>query len=255
MKRLPLLQLLYQRYPDIPREELFAKVLCGEVRVGDGIITDHKELIPADSPLELIDGGFVSRGGEKLDAALQAFGLDISGMVFVDAGASTGGFTDCLLSRGARLVHAVDVGYNQLHYRLREDPRVLVHEKTNLMELRRLEPQPHAAVADLSFRSLRRAAAKLLSLTSEGWGLVLFKPQFEQGYSGTFTSGKALWRESRSPFSGLVSDDHQREEIFSLLERDLKEEGVMVEARVDSPVHGKKKGNQESILKIYRMEE
>lgn len=215
------------------------------------MISDHKHPFPGDADIVLTEERFVSRGGEKLDAAIAALNIDVSGKVFLDAGASTGGFTDCLLQRGAALVHAVDVGYNQLHYRLREDPRVLVHERTNLMELRRVWPEPDAAVADLSFRSLRRAAAKLLSLTREGWALVLFKPQFEQGYSGTDQSGKRNLK-NRGGFSGLVSDLRQREEIFSLLEKDLAREGIVVEERVESPVAGKKKGNRELVLKIRR---
>jgi 23S rRNA (cytidine1920-2'-O)/16S rRNA (cytidine1409-2'-O)-methyltransferase len=127
---------------------------------------------------------FVSRGGEKLDSALATFALDVTGRRALDAGASTGGFTDCLLQRGAASVVAVDVGWGQLHPRLRSDPRVDVRERTNL---RHLEPGQvgdafDVVVADLSFISLRTVAAALVSLTAPDGDLVLLvKPQFEAG--------------------------------------------------------------------------
>jgi 23S rRNA (cytidine1920-2'-O)/16S rRNA (cytidine1409-2'-O)-methyltransferase len=128
---------------------------------------------------------FVGRGGEKLDAALDHFGIDVSGRNALDAGASTGGFTDCLLQRGAARVTAVDVGRGQLHERLRADPRVMSKERTNI---RNLTPDDLAwapfevVVADLSFISLRTVAAALVGLAAPGADLVvLVKPQFEAG--------------------------------------------------------------------------
>lgn len=237
MKRVPLLSLLKSRFPGIPGEELYARVMCGEVSVSGERVADPKQLVPAGADLSFQKKRFVSRGGEKLDAALDALGIDVRGLVFIDAGSSTGGFTDVLLSRGAAAVHAVDVGYNQLAYALRNDPRVHVHEKTNIMDVRVLDPPPDAAVADLSFRSLRGAAAHILSLTGRRWALVLFKPQFEYPDSG-------------DGFDGLVGDDDERERLLVSLEADLLLEGVRVEARADSPIAGKKKGNRETILLI-----
>jgi 23S rRNA (cytidine1920-2'-O)/16S rRNA (cytidine1409-2'-O)-methyltransferase len=125
---------------------------------------------------------YVSRGGLKLERALDAFGLDVSGLVVLDVGASTGGFTDCLLKRGASRVYAVDVGYGQLDWRLRSDPRVVVMEKTNVRHLASLPDTPDAAVADVSFISLTLAlppVVRLLKPTS--WIVALVKPQFEAG--------------------------------------------------------------------------
>ncbi len=124
---------------------------------------------------------YVSRGGEKLAAGLDLWGIACEGKTWIDAGCSTGGFTDCLLRRGASLVYAIDVGENQLDWRLRADPRVRVMESTNVMAVRaeELDPVPDSAVADLSFRSLRQAAARILGLTTERRGIFLVKPQFE----------------------------------------------------------------------------
>ncbi len=150
----------------------------------------------ADKPARLVDAGepvqlagppprFVSRGGEKLDAALERLDIDVAGRTALDAGASTGGFTDCLLQRGAAHVVAVDVGHGQLDVRLRQDPRVEVMERTNVRDLTvgSLPGAPFDVVtADLAFVSLRRVAPVLTALAAPGADvIVLVKPQFEAG--------------------------------------------------------------------------
>jgi 23S rRNA (cytidine1920-2'-O)/16S rRNA (cytidine1409-2'-O)-methyltransferase len=125
---------------------------------------------------------YVSRGGEKLAHALDAFGVDPRGRDCLDVGASTGGFTDVLLQRGAARVVAVDVGYGQLHERLRADPRVTVMERTNARELRELPFPPELVVGDVSFISLKLVLPPALALAKPGWeAVVLVKPQFEAG--------------------------------------------------------------------------
>jgi 23S rRNA (cytidine1920-2'-O)/16S rRNA (cytidine1409-2'-O)-methyltransferase len=125
---------------------------------------------------------FVSRGGEKLAHALEAFGLDPAGRDALDVGASTGGFTDVLLQRGAARVIAVDVGYGQLHPRIRDDPRVTVLERTNARELEALPFAPDLVVCDVSFIGVAKALPPALDLARPGWeALVLVKPQFEAG--------------------------------------------------------------------------
>jgi 23S rRNA (cytidine1920-2'-O)/16S rRNA (cytidine1409-2'-O)-methyltransferase len=125
---------------------------------------------------------FVSRGGEKLDHALDVFGVEIEGRPALDVGASTGGFTDVLLQRGAARVIALDVGRGQLHERLREDPRVLSLEATNARHLTELPFAPHIVTADVSFISLRQVLPAVLPLAADGWeAVVLVKPQFEAG--------------------------------------------------------------------------
>ena len=125
---------------------------------------------------------FVSRGGEKLGNALDAFEIEVTGRDCVDVGASTGGFTDALLQAGAARVIAIDVGYGQLHPRLRADPRVTVLERTNARELRELLFEPELVTCDVSFISVTKALPPVLALAKPGWeALVLVKPQFEAG--------------------------------------------------------------------------
>ncbi len=160
---------------------------AGRVRVGGVPADKPARLVAPDDRLELAGppARFVGRGGEKLDAALDRFDLTVDGRRALDAGSSTGGFTDCLLQRGAAAVVAVDVGYGQLDLRLRHDPRVTVLERTNVRHLTpdmlQQEPFP-LLVADLSFISLRTVSPALLGLAADGADLVLLvKPQFEAG--------------------------------------------------------------------------
>lgn len=242
MKRRPrglsLLDLLVQLYPEIPRERLFSRVLCGDVLVDGSVLRDPKTTVSPTAEVVVSSRRFVSRGGFKLDPVLEAWRLTVAGKIFVDAGCSTGGFTDALLQRGAALVHAIDVGTAQLDWRLRSDPRVVVREGTNIMAVDALEPQPDAAVADLSFRSLRGAAAKILSLTREGWMVALIKPQFE-------------WIDPPADFQGVVPDERWPE-ILKRLEADLRSEGVSLTAVLPSSVRGRK-GNQEYLAKLERL--
>ncbi len=125
---------------------------------------------------------FVSRGGEKLANALDALDVDVTGTSCLDVGASTGGFTDCLLQRGAERVIALDVGYGQLHPKLRTDPRLVVMERTNARRVDSLPFPPDFVTCDVSFISLRTALPRVLALAAPGWrALVLVKPQFEAG--------------------------------------------------------------------------
>jgi len=236
-KKATLLDLLVFLYPETPRERLFGRVLCGDVVVDGSVLRDPKVAVPTDAEVVLSSKRFVSRGGFKLDPALEAWGLPVEGLTFLDAGCSTGGFTDALLQRGAKLVHAVDVGTAQLDWKLRADPRVVVKEGTNIMALTALDPVPDAAVADLSFRSLRGAAAQILSLTARGWMVALVKPQFE-------------WANPPADFGGVVPDD-RLDEILSSLESDLVGEGVRLVKRLASPVRGRR-GNQEFLALLTR---
>jgi 23S rRNA (cytidine1920-2'-O)/16S rRNA (cytidine1409-2'-O)-methyltransferase len=166
------------------REEAREAVRAGHVTVRGAPATKSTTLVGADEALALAGPArpFVSRGGNKLAAALEAFAIDPTGRDCLDAGASTGGFTDCLLQRGARRVVALDVGYGQLAWELRIDPRVFVMDKTNVRELRPdlLPYRPSLVTADLSFISLRLAAGPLVRVTEPLADMViLIKPQFE----------------------------------------------------------------------------
>ena len=181
---------------------------------------------------------WVSRGGEKLAAALAAWDFDVRGRVFLDAGSSTGGFTDCLLQHGAALVHCVDVGRGQLAWKLRTDARVRVHEGVNVMDLatRDLAPVPDRAVADLSFRSLRGAAPAILRLVKDGLGIFLAKPQFE-------------WRDHPDDFHGVVDDPVAIAGILHALVADLWDAGAFTRRIIPSPIEGRK-GNREFLLLV-----
>jgi 23S rRNA (cytidine1920-2'-O)/16S rRNA (cytidine1409-2'-O)-methyltransferase len=184
---------------------------------------------------------FVSRGGEKLAHALDVLGVDPEGRDCLDVGASTGGFTDVLLQRGAARVVALDVGYGQLHERLRSDPRVTVLERTNARELRELPFAPDLVVCDVSFISVRLALPPALALAGPGWeALVLVKPQFE--------AGRAEVRR------GVVRDPEVRRRVVrDLAETALAWGGEAVGA-VDSGLPGPK-GNRELFLHLVHREQ
>jgi 23S rRNA (cytidine1920-2'-O)/16S rRNA (cytidine1409-2'-O)-methyltransferase len=165
------------------REKAQALIVAGLVTVDGRPAGKSAELIGPDAELTVeTSHGFVSRGGEKLEHALATFGIAVDDLVCLDAGASTGGFTDVLLRRGARRVYAVDVGHGQLDWRLRGDARVVVMERTNVRTLGSLPEPIDLAVADLSFISLRLVLPTVGRLTRPGAPIVaLVKPQFEAG--------------------------------------------------------------------------
>jgi 23S rRNA (cytidine1920-2'-O)/16S rRNA (cytidine1409-2'-O)-methyltransferase len=183
---------------------------------------------------------YVSRGGEKLATALDAFGVDPAGRHALDVGASTGGFTDVLLQRGAARVVALDVGYGQLHPRIRQDPRVTVLERTNVRELRELPFPPDLVVCDVSFVSVRKALPPALELAAPGWeAVMLVKPQFE-----------AARGEARR---GVVRD----RDVWRRVLREVAEDAAGWEAEtlgvVDSGLPGPK-GNREFFLHLVQRE-
>jgi 23S rRNA (cytidine1920-2'-O)/16S rRNA (cytidine1409-2'-O)-methyltransferase len=236
-RAIPLVDLLKTRYPARTEKDLFAAILRGDVLVaGEKVVKPGTRVAP-HAPIIIRDvSPYVSRGGAKLAAAFDLWGIACAGRVWIDAGCSTGGFTDCLLQRGASLVYAVDVGRNLLDWRVRSDPRVRAMEGTNIMTVTgsALSPSPDSAVADLSFRSLRRAAAHILGLTVGGWGIFLVKPQFE-------------YRAPPSSFHGVVREPGALREILSELVAELAGEGVAVEKAAGSPIRGRR-GNREFLF-------
>lgn len=186
MAKLRLDLLLVQRGLCETRAKAQARILAGEVLVEDRPITKAGTAVDEAATLRLRGDAlpFVSRGGLKLAGALDFWGLDPAGLICFDAGASTGGFTDCLLQRGAVKVYAVDVGTNQLHWKLRSDPRVISMEQVNLRTWNpaSIPERCHLLVADLSFISLRLAIPPVLSsLVPGAEAVLLVKPQFEAG--------------------------------------------------------------------------
>jgi 23S rRNA (cytidine1920-2'-O)/16S rRNA (cytidine1409-2'-O)-methyltransferase len=177
------------------REKAKAAIMAGLVLVGSEQVDKPGTKLPRDAALTVKGAPhpYVSRGGLKLEKAICRFGLDLDGRVVVDIGASTGGFTDCALQHGARMVYAIDVGYNQLDWSLRQDPRVVVMERTNFRHVEQEQlagPRPDFASIDVSFISLKLILPALARLLQPGGEAVaLIKPQFEAGREQVGKSG------------------------------------------------------------------
>lgn len=230
-KKIPLLLKLIQDYPEYTKDQLTAYIICKNVKVNGELLALPKEKIDADSNISFTFDKYVSRGGYKLEAALKAFNIDVRDKVMLDAGSSTGGFTDCLLQHGAKMVHSVDVGYNQLDWRMRTDDRVMVHEKQNIMTLNELEPPAQGAVCDLSFRSISGAASHVLDISGNNFLLCLIKPQFEM----------PRWQQD---FSGVVKSKELLKDIMMHVYEILTEDEIGVQSIILSPIKGRK-GNTE----------
>jgi 23S rRNA (cytidine1920-2'-O)/16S rRNA (cytidine1409-2'-O)-methyltransferase len=216
-----------------------ALVMAGAVFSGERKIVKAGELLSDDSPLDVRgkDHPWVSRGGVKLDHGLTHFGFDVTGAIALDVGSSTGGFTDVLLSRGAAKVFAIDVGTNQLAWKLRQDPRVVVREQTNARSLdANIIPQPiDVVVCDASFISLAKVLEAPLRLARNGASLVaLIKPQFEAGRSEV---GKG----------GVVRDPKVHDRVCSDAMQWVSGQGWSVLGVVESPITGPE-GNIEFLL-------
>ena len=218
-------------------------ILSGSVRVGDRVITKVGLRVAPDEPLEVARADrFVSRAGEKLDGALDEFGIRAEGRLCLDAGASTGGFTDVLVQRGAERVLAVDVGYGQLDWSLRKDPRVLVMERTNVRRLGGddLPFDPELLVADLSFISLTVALERLFSTTPTlREAVLLVKPQFEAGKESV---GRG----------GLVRDPGVHAAVIRRVADSFTALGFGVVSVARAAVAGRKSGNREYPLYLVR---
>ena len=218
------------------REQAKRLILAGEVRSGDRVIDKPSMKLALDAPLTIKERPrFVGRGGLKLEAALDAFQVDPRGWVCLDVGASTGGFTDCLLQRGALRVHAVDVGTNQLVWQLRNDPRVIVKEQFNARHMvpDDLGENVRLAVMDVSFISLTKILPAVFSvLDGEGSIICLIKPQFE------------LRREDISK-GGIVRDPALHQQAVDKIRRFVSEDlGHPWRGVIPSPITGTD-GNQE----------
>jgi 23S rRNA (cytidine1920-2'-O)/16S rRNA (cytidine1409-2'-O)-methyltransferase len=212
------------------RRHAVEAIVAGRVRVAGSPAPAPARLVGVDEPIQVAGDPprFVSRGGEKLAAALAGFTVDVRGARALDAGASTGGFTDCLLQAGAAHVHAVDVGRGQLDWSLRHDPRVTVRERTNV---RHLEPADlggpvDVTVADLSFISLVTVAPALARCTKPDGDLVLLvKPQFEAG-------------RTRVGKGGIVRDPEVHRAVLHEVRDGLRSAGLSVVAVLPSPLKG-----------------
>jgi 23S rRNA (cytidine1920-2'-O)/16S rRNA (cytidine1409-2'-O)-methyltransferase len=236
--------LLVSRGLAASRAQAQALIMAGEVTSGERRVDKPGALLAEGAPLAVASRPrFVSRGGDKLDFALGALGVEVAGRICLDVGASTGGFTDCLLQRGAARVYAVDVGYGQLAEKLRKDPRVDVRERVNARDLAPgdLSPPPDLVVIDASFIGIGKligAVARLLPAGGELCALV--KPQFEAG------------REAASRGRGVIRDEGVRLAAIADARAAIEAAGFVVLGEADSAVHGPK-GNVERFVRARKL--
>jgi len=227
------------------RAKAQAMIMAGQVRVAEQVVLKPSTTVPADAVLT-VDAGprFVSRGGEKLDAALEAFRIDVTGLVCADVGASTGGFTDCLLQRGAARVYAIDVGKGILHWKLRNDPRIVVMEATNARYVESLPEPVSLATVDTSFISLKILLpvvgqwSGLLQVGGDSgkWGIIaLIKPQFEAG------------KKDVARGDGVIRDPEIHRQVLLDVLGFAQKEGFQVRGLIKSPLLGPK-GNAEFLV-------
>ena len=220
------------------RDVAVRMVLAGEVRLDGAIADKPAKLIAVDAAIDVVSHSsrYVSRGGEKLIAALEAGAVATDGLICLDVGCSTGGFTDCLLQRGARRVYAVDVGYGQFDWKLRQDPRVVLLERTNIRYVdRSLIPEPvDLVVIDVSFISLTMVLPPIIQFLKPGARVIaLVKPQFEVG-KGQVGRG------------GIVREESQRQSVLQRVIACGADLGLMTTITLDAPIKGKK-GNLEML--------
>jgi len=241
MKKVRLDILLVEKGLTESRSLATRMIMAGEVLVNGQLAVKPGQIVNADAEISLkTKPPFVSRGGEKLLAALTAFRLtDLDGFVCVDVGASTGGFTDCLLQHGAARIYAVDVGYGQLHEKLRKDPRVINMERTNARSITAFPEAIDLVTVDASFISLK-VLLPVIRIWAAGNPLrviALVKPQFEAG------------RELAAKGKGVIRDEQVREELVAEVLDFAQREGFIPQGVQSSPLTGPK-GNREFLINL-----
>jgi 23S rRNA (cytidine1920-2'-O)/16S rRNA (cytidine1409-2'-O)-methyltransferase len=237
MPKIRLDVLLMERGLAESRAKAQALIMAGQVRVNDQVALKPATAIDPKSTLTVDHGPrFVSRGGEKLDAALEAFGIDVKDLVCVDVGASTGGFTDCMLQRGAAKVYAIDVGKGILHWKLRNYARVVVMEETNARHVESLPEKVSFATIDASFISLKILLPVVKNwLTENAQLLCLIKPQFEAG------------KKDVARGDGVIRDPHIHRQVLLDVLSFAQKEGFGLLGLIKSPLLGPK-GNTEFLV-------
>jgi 23S rRNA (cytidine1920-2'-O)/16S rRNA (cytidine1409-2'-O)-methyltransferase len=238
-------KILVERGLVASRERARALILAGQVLVAETVVDKAGTRIFTDAEIRLKKGDipYVSRGGLKLEKALNEFPVAVQGVIAIDVGASTGGFTDCLLQRGATKVYAVDVGYGQLDWKLRSDERVINLERTNIrhLESSTLAEKPGLAVIDASFISLEKVLPPTLQLLTQDAQIVaLIKPQFEVGRGEV---GKG----------GVVRDQAKHDQVIARISEFVIAAGCEIIGLIESPLLGPK-GNREFLIALQRVE-
>ena len=214
--------------------------MAGEVKVGGKPVTKPGTLVSEDAEISLLQPPpFVSRGGLKLDYALEQFQLDVSGKIAADIGASTGGFTDCLLKHGAQKVYAIDVGYGQLDYRLRQDKRVIVMEQVNARYPLSIPEKVDLATIDLSFISVEKVIPSVTAILKDrGYLVVLLKPQFEA-------------KRKEVGKGGVIKDDAIHARVIGRFINWLTTNGFRLGGLAASPIFGAS-GNREFLVLLNK---
>lgn len=235
-------QLLAEIYPHYSRQQIQGWIMQGKAYADGKQLTKPGTMLRADVPvrLEVEEPKFVGRAGFKLEAALDHFGIDVTGMIAMDAGISTGGFTDCLLQRGISRVYGVDVGYGQLHEKIRNDARVIVRERTNLRDLETLGEQVDVVTLDLSFISVLKvmdAVSRILK--PDGKLIILIKPQFE-------AQKHAVGR------GGIIKNPSIHNEVIERVKEGMHARGFTCHGVIESPILGGS-GNKEFLAYFTRM--
>lgn len=231
-KRLDML--VQEQHPEWSRTQIQSWIMQGKVLVNDKKETKPGTATPIDAVIiaKIEEPKFVSRGGFKLEKALDNFGLDVTGMIALDAGISTGGFTDCLLQRGIARVYGIDVGYGQVHEKVANDKRVIVMEKVNLRNLEGIAKIIDLVTLDLSFISVLKVIPTILNvLKDNGCVVILIKPQFEA----------ARHEVSRG---GIVRDEKVHTKVIDAICIGMREFGFKTMGIIDSPITGAT-GNKE----------
>ena len=235
--------LLVERGLAESRAKAQAIIMAGQVRVADQVALKPATNVDANATLTVDTGPrFVSRGGEKLDGALEAFGIDMIGLVCVDVGASTGGFTDCMLQRGAEKVYAIDVGKGILHWKLRNYKRVVVMEKTNARYVETLPEPIDFVTVDASFISLKILLPVVKKWMNDNTEIVsLIKPQFEAG------------KKDVSRGDGVIRDPEIHKQVLLDVLGFAQQEGFQIRGLIKSPLMGPK-GNAEFLVWLNQAE-
>jgi len=231
------------RHPALSRSYVQSLILQGKVFVDGAPVTKPGVPTAMDAILVVQDEipKFVSRAGFKMEGALDAFGIDVTGKIVLDAGISTGGFTDCLLQRGALRVYGVDVGYGIVHEKIRNDKRVILYEQTNLRYLDRLPEKVNLITLDLSFISLLKVMPAVAALASDDAIMItLIKPQFEAD-RGDVKRG------------GIVKDDAVHQKVIEKIKTGMIPFGFVFQQIIESPILGGTSGNKEFLALFYKI--
>ena len=233
---------LGEKLPQYSRRQIQSWIMQGKVMVDGKIVTKSGTLVADDAAItyDIQEPKYASRAGLKLEAALKHFNIDVKGLVALDAGISTGGFTDCLLQHGVAKVYGIDVGYGQVTDKIRHDARVILMERTNLRELRELPEKVDLITLDLSFISVLKVMDAVMALLKpDGQLIVLIKPQFE-AEKGEVGRG------------GIIKDSDLHQEIIARVVHGITNYGFAQVGVIDSPIEGAS-GNKEFLAYFKRI--